>query len=123
MRINDIQISANFRLYEFECKGGTNLVKVDPELVDRLQRLRTKIGRPIYITSGFRTVEHNRNVGGSPNSQHLLGKAADIQVNGLSITALLAEVRSVGFRGIGLYDSYIHVDVRQTPAFWDYRTK
>lgn len=47
-----------------------------------LDPLRAKIGRPIIITSGYRSKRVNELVGGSIFSQHMLGKAADIHVQG-----------------------------------------
>lgn len=49
-----------------------------------LQPLRDKLDKPILVTSGFRNEELNRKVGGTPNSQHTRGQAADIIVYGLS---------------------------------------
>lgn len=47
-----------------------------------LDPLRARIGRPIIITSGYRSQRVNELVGGSKTSQHLLGKAADIHIQG-----------------------------------------
>lgn len=47
-----------------------------------LDPLRSMIARPIIITSGYRSQRVNELVGGSKTSQHLLGKAADIHVQG-----------------------------------------
>ena len=47
-----------------------------------LDPLRAMIARPIIITSGYRSQRVNELVGGSKTSQHLLGKAADIHVQG-----------------------------------------
>ena len=47
-----------------------------------LDPLRAMIGRPIIITSGYRSQRVNELIGGSKTSQHLLGKAADIHVQG-----------------------------------------
>lgn len=43
-----------------------------------LDPLREKLGSPISVTSGFRSVKLNEFVKGSPSSQHLYGQAADI---------------------------------------------
>lgn len=118
MRTNDIKISENFKLYEFECKGS-GLVKLDPVLLSKLQALRTRLGKPIVITSGYRSVEHNKKVGGSPNSQHLLGKAADIQVSGMTPAQVAAEAEKIGFGGIGIYKTFVHVDTRATRTRWN----
>lgn len=73
----------------------------------------------------MRCPDYNHEAGGAEDSQHLYGRAADIVVEGIHHDAVadLAE-RLVQFRlgGIGRYDTFTHVDVRQGPARWDYRT-
>lgn len=116
---NDIQVSKNFNLREFE-DHSTGEVMLDSELLAKLQTLREKVGKPIRVTSGYRTREHNKAVGGSPNSQHLYGKAADIVIGGMTSAQIAALAKDVGFRGIGIYPKrgHCHVDVRETPATW-----
>lgn len=111
--MNDIKISENFKLSEFECKDGSNLVKVDSELIRKLQKLRTKLGRPIKINSGYRTPTHNKNVGGAKGSQHLLGTAADIVVSGVYPKVVAQEAIALGFSGVKAYDTFTHVDTRK----------
>jgi zinc D-Ala-D-Ala carboxypeptidase len=54
-------------------------------LVDRvLQPLRTRLGRAVRVTSGYRSAPVNRAVGGAASSQHIVGEAADIQVPGMN---------------------------------------
>jgi len=116
--INDIRLTPNFRLKEFACKHcGT--VKLDPELVRRLQAMRDELGNPIVINSGYRCPEHNRAVGGATNSQHLYGRAADIVCPGLT-TAQLYKVAEKHFEdgGLGRYAGYVHVDTRVIKARW-----
>lgn len=120
MAINEIRISPNFLLSEFACHEGQE-VKLDPDLVRKLQALRDKLGRPIIINSGYRTPEYNKKVGGSPNSQHMLGKAADIRVPGMTPEQVAKAAEAVGFNGIGLYNTFTHVDVRGWRARWDER--
>ena len=123
--INDIQISKNFKLSEFECKGGSHQVVVDSELIEKLQELRDELGYPLIINSAYRNKEYNQKVGGSPKSQHLKGTAVDISLNNIPYTAdeveMIAEL--IGFDGIGKYDTFVHLDVRGYPARWDERTK
>lgn len=120
MRLNDIQVSKNFKLYEFECKS-TGEVKLDPKLLELAQKLRDRIG-PVKINSSYRTHEHNKAIGGSPNSQHMLGKAMDVsKPSNMTIDQLAAHGKSVGFTGIGKYPWGCHFDVRVTPTNWDFR--
>lgn len=117
--INNIKVSENFKLYEFECRDGNKEVKVDDQLVIKLQKLRDLIERPITIVSAYRNPEYNKRVGGVANSQHVLGKAADIKVNGMTPKQVAKYAESAGFTGIGIYDSFTHVDVRTSPARWN----
>lgn len=113
----------HFRVVEFASKDGSNRVKVSVKLIRLLEHMRVLTGQPIHINSGYRTPEHNAKVGGSPKSQHLTGKAADIVIGaGNNIghalkAAILAE--SLGATGIGLYNTFTHIDVRDNKSFWD----
>lgn len=125
MIVNKLKISKDFSLNEFHCKDGSFLVKVDEKLVDKLQQLRDMVEVPLTINSGYRTPEHNKNIGGSPKSQHMGGKAADISILNipLPIETIAAFAETIGFTGIGMYDTFIHLDVRSIPSKWDLRTK
>ena len=57
------QLSPNFKVREFACKGS-DVVLLDDELVVLLQCIREHFGKPIHITSGYRTAAHNAAVGG-----------------------------------------------------------
>lgn len=61
-----------------------------------LQPLRKKLGKPITITSGFRSTKVNQLVGGVGNSQHLYGQAADMVVNGITPAQLVEFVKNSG---------------------------
>lgn len=115
------KLSANFTVKEFACKDGNVAVLIDDKLVDGLQKIRTHFGKPIHINSAYRTVAHNKAVGGSPNSQHLQGKAADIVIAGVSPLKVAQYAESIGMGGIGLYDGFTHVDSRDNKSKWDYR--
>lgn len=116
--MNDIKLTKNFYLSEFECHDGSHLVKLEKRLLLLLQNLRDLLNIPIIILSGFRTIEHNNSIGGSPNSQHLHGKAADIQVENITPEELYIHAIQIGFDGIGLYETFIHVDVRGNKVHW-----
>ena len=129
-------LSKNFSRSEFACKCGDCEVNVvDAELIKILQDLHDSLseawGAPIKITinSGCRCWDHNEEIGGATYSQHLLGKAADIQVffqdpqkNWIKIKALhtyktLKDTYPNKY-GIGNYVSFTHIDIRSTRARW-----
>jgi zinc D-Ala-D-Ala carboxypeptidase len=84
---------------------------MDPAFLIKLQRLRDLWGKPLSVTSGVRCRHHNADVGGSPVSQHLLGKAADLRIDSTRDGETLQELAiKAGMGGIGLYASWIHVD-------------
>lgn len=115
------QIGRYFKEHEMECKCGCCKTVFDAGLIRKLDALREDLDRPIIINSGYRCAKHNKAVGGSPNSQHLLGKAADIRCTGVTPEELARYAEKHGFDGIGLYTWGIHVDVRGYKARWDYR--
>ena len=67
---------------------------------------------------------YNQKVGGARASQHLLGRAADIQVSGASplLVGQIAEYYLGGHGGIGVYQTFTHVDTRTARARWDQRS-
>lgn len=116
-------LSAHFSREEFDCMCGCGAANVDQALIDGLEELRSLLAAPITITSGVRCKRHNANVGGSPKSQHVLGKAADITVRGYTPEEIAAKAKMVSrFRngGIGVYPSrwFVHLDVRNGRARW-----
>ncbi|MTI49567.1 MAG: DUF882 domain-containing protein [Firmicutes bacterium] len=130
--MNDFQLSKNFNLKEFQSNSDNPVVMLDPKLVDLLQRFRDKLNKPCYVNSGYRTPEYNEAIGGYEKSKHLLGQAADISKNNLDKTddELIQIAVECGFKGIGIYDTHIHLDCGYYAYpneygyyFWDYRTK
>ena len=121
------KLSPNFTVYEFRCRDGSDVVMIDESLVVLLQCIREHFGKPITITSGYRTGTHNTAVGGSRSSQHLLGRAADIQVAGVSVEDVAAYAESLlpGWGGVGRYPvkagrtkGWVHVDTRPNKSRW-----
>ena len=84
------QLSPAFRVREFRCRDGTDTILIDEGLVVLLQCIREHFGKPVTITSGYRTASHNTRVGGSKSSQHLLGRAADIEFLAKADVAIFA---------------------------------
>lgn len=117
------QLSPAFRVREFRCRDGTDTILIDEGLVVLLQCIREHFGKPVTITSGYRTASHNaKQKKAAKYSQHLYGKAADIWIAGVSVDTLAAYVETLlpGKGGIGRYhaDGFVHVDVREVKSRW-----
>ncbi len=115
------QLSAHFHRSEFECRCGCGFATVDAELIRVLEDLRTAFrGRPVTINSGCRCSDHNRAVGGHLLSQHIWGKAADIVVQCIDAATVAdcLEDKYPDRYGIGRYNTWTHIDVRETRARW-----
>lgn len=112
-------VSASFKIKEFACHDGTDKVLISTETVAVLQAIRNYFGKPVTITSGYRTPTYNKKVGGVSNSQHVKGKACDIKVSGISpkIVAGYLEANYPN-HGIGLYSTFVHVDSRGHKTYW-----
>ena len=121
------KLAPSFNTREFRCRDGSDTVMVDETLTVVLQCIRDHFGKPVTITSGYRTAAHNAAVGGAKSSQHLLGRAADIQVAGTSVEDVAAYAESLmpDWGGVGRYPvkagrptGWVHVDTRQNKSRW-----
>lgn len=74
-------------------EARTNLQLLTQQILDPLRR---HLGRPIRITSGYRSRIVNRKVHGSKSSRHMSGEAADFKVFGLDVHAILAAIEELG---------------------------
>jgi len=116
-------ISKHFSVKEFRCPSS-GILYVDPEFLATLESLRELMKEPMVVTSGCRGLEHNNKVGGSIKSYHITTplspcRAADISVpNGHYRFKLIELAIKVGFTGIGVYVSHIHLDNRQVAVVW-----
>ena len=132
--MNDIQISKNFKLSEFESPDNKE-VKLHEKLLELLQELRDEIGEPVIVNSGFRTKEYNDKIGGAKKSKHMEGIASDISLNNLdySDVELAILIKNIAERiginsdnlGLGYGVTFLHVDIRglagySSPAEWEY---
>ena len=114
------KLSTNFKVKEFACSDGSDPIFIDSELVDVLQKIRAHFGKAVTITSAYRTPTHNKNVGGTTYSQHLYGKAADIKVSGVPLEKVVAYAEKIlpDNGGIGIYNTFTHIDVRGSKSRW-----
>ena len=115
----NIRLSSNFKVKEFACQDGSDPIFIDSELVSVLQKIRNHFGKAVTITSAYRTPKHNKNVGGTTYSQHLYGRAADIKVQGIAPKDVAEYAETLlDEGGIGIYNTFTHIDVRSTKSRW-----
>lgn len=119
------KLSEHFNSDEFDCHGSgcCSQTLINEKLVEYLEKIREHFGKPITITSGYRCVKHNRNVGGATGSRHAKGDAADIVVSGVRPAEVAKYAESIGIKGIGLYETskdghFVHIDTRDIKSFW-----
>lgn len=102
----------HFEIFEFDSpdkKGSGSLM--NEHFLGMLDDARGIASVPFIITSGYRTPEHNKAVGGVENSSHMKGYAADISVmSGSQRWAIIDALIKVGFNRIGVGSNFIHVD-------------
>lgn len=84
-----------------------------------IEIIRAEFNKPVIILSGYRSRAYNNKIGGAKKSQHVLGRAADIQVKGVKaalvhdvILRLYREGKLKRIRGLGKYPTFTHIDVR-----------
>jgi hypothetical protein len=129
-----VKISKHFAVYETGSTSPNPYVTnqkiysdetmYDTDLVDKLENLFDYIGaESAYVSSWYRTPEHDKDVGGNGKGQHTLGKAVDIRFikNGRTIdTRILSCIaQDLGFKGIArISTSYIHLDMRASGTYY-----
>ena len=126
-RDGDRRLAPDFKVRELRCRDGSDTVMVDEALTVVLQCIREHFGKAVTITSAYRTPAHNAKAGGAKFSQHLLGRAADIRVAGVSVEDVAAYTESLmpDWGGVGRYPvkagratGWVHVDTRADKARW-----
>ena len=112
----NVKITEHFKVKEFACKDGSPIVFVDKYLAELLEILRKTINKPVIITSGYRTPEHNKKVGGAEYSYHMRGMAADITVKGMTPKDVAKELDKLAPNSCGIivYKSWVHFDTRNS---------
>lgn len=125
------QISDNFNITEFKCPcSRCTIILVDPELVEKLEGVRGKIGGPLKINSGYRCGDYQAELRARGYetsigpSQHELGRAADIMSDTEGYSGLFLEkiARGSGFMAVGVADFWAHVDLRADKVRrWEYK--
>lgn len=119
------QLTANFNSSEFDSPDEPySGNKMQYHFMIKLQVMRTIAGVQFDITSGYRTTEHNKKVGGKSDSEHLNANACDIEChNSIMRAHLLKSAILAGFNRIGIGRTFIHVDdsgTKPQQVYWVY---
>lgn len=111
----DKPIGRHFKVSEFACRDGSDMILISTETVELLDKIREYYGSAVHINSGYRTPEYNRRINGARNSQHCKGTAADFVVKGHSPAEVQIAIRSGQIfgehqGGLGSYSGFTHID-------------
>ena len=123
-----MKLTPNFSLHEFKCRDGTDVPEEFMEnvqlLAENLQVIRDEIGIPIKVISGYRSPKYNTKIDGARRSQHMVAKAADIIIPGMTpgmvgeVIILLIKEGKMKSGGVGIYTAFTHYDIRGRNARW-----
>ena len=114
-------ITRNLSRYEFACRCGCGFDTMDVETVEIVQELCDHFKTKVRVHSGARCKVYNSLINGAPKSQHMLGRAMDISLDGVSPETVYKYLTKEypHMYGFGLYNTFVHVDTRtQGPARW-----
>lgn len=123
--------SKNLTWKELACKDGTEYPEkwrqdraIKLALV--FETIRSVWNRPIQILSAYRSPSWNRKIGGARFSQHMQGRALDLHPpNGVEVKEFYDTIKEfageLGIGGLGLYKTFVHVDIRPTDKLVTWR--
>lgn len=116
---------------ELQCRGSGEC-NMDEGFMEKLILLREDFGKPLVVTSGYRSKDYNISINGSQNSAHLYGRAVDVLINGTEAYRLVKMALDRGFTGLGVSQKgamqgrFIHLDDMPSsdkhtrPLIWSY---
>lgn len=118
------KITENFTLEEL-CHSNTAVAKglenipnasqvenLKSLAINLLQPVRDLYGKAMVINSGFRSPEVNKAVGGSPTSDHMNGKSADVRTPNPRELFKLVRNSGLSFDQLILYPTFVHMSFR-----------
>ena len=109
----EIQLSKDYKVKDFACKDGSDMIYIDSNLVIILQKISDHFGVKARIMSGYRTLSHNT---GADRSLHMWGQASDITVPGKTPKEVAQYASTINVKGICYYTrpkgGWTHVDTR-----------
>jgi len=117
-----------FKLSEFDSPDapGSGALNMNMDFVATLDRIRARCGFPLRVSSGYRTPEHNRRIGGAENSAHVQGVAADLVIpepSNRNRDILVDAAKAEGIKRIGIMKNAVHLDASATlpqNVLWHY---
>lgn len=122
-----MKLTEHFDIAEFESRDGAAMpgpyAMQLPWLCSRyLEPLRARFG-PVTIASGFRSTQHNIDVGGAPSSFHTFrpgrsGVASDVWCKSGTPRDWYHFLDAQRPGGLGRYGTFVHVDTRRGRARW-----
>ena len=106
-----------FKMNEFECKDGCEMpaearANIQALVEKVLDPVRERLGKAIYVNSGYRCPKHNLKVGGAKASQHMKGEAADIRCEDNEQLKRLIKEQGV-FDQLIVYPTFMHVSYKR----------
>ena len=110
-----------FKRSDFNCQEtGEN--EMNEDFLIKLDDLRHECGFPFFITSGYRDKTHSIEAAKKNPGTHAQGIAADIgTTDGYERYIIVKNAMAMGFSGIGIHKTFVHVDTRTTtPVVWTY---
>ena len=92
--------------------------KIGQKLMDMCQAVREKLGIPLHVSSGYRCVKHNGEVGGVNGSYHIKGLAADLSCSQKALNIFLAvhelyimgQLPELSYCTLYLSKNFVHID-------------
>ena len=120
----------NFSFAEMACQE-TGECNMDMQFMGLLQSLRNEVGRPMKITSGYRSPRHSIEAAKEAPGTHAMGRAVDIACAGEEAMDILEGALWLGFTGVGVAQKgknrFLHLDnldsgehTANRPAIWSY---
>lgn len=111
-------IPSKFTKDELACKL-TGKIWFEDGFLERLEQIRTIYDIPMIVTSGCRSPEHNKAIGGHPRSLHMYSNmhyqidaiAVDIKRDGTNLSKLMKVGLQLGW-SFGIAKTFIHMDLR-----------
>jgi uncharacterized protein YcbK (DUF882 family) len=102
---------------QLDNRPGTTEVANLARVAAMLEEVRALVGKPIHVSSAYRSPAVNIAVGGSKNSAHMRGLAADITVSGMTAKALALLIREshIAFDQLIFEGTWVHVGLSEGP--------